>query len=231
MNIVIPNEDIKMKNPIQQDFKWEALYKKYDKTCKNFDPNSQFLYAFKNKPCNDRELYYLILEKIRFENTLNLGTYEGILYWKLYSQPAAISNTCKKIRQDISIQNCISNALMNLNSELPKSVNENIIEIKQLYNILSQFANNLFGMKNSCALPVRSTFLHFKYPNVIPIFDKQVLKAVGISEEKANSKYHFLYEYIEFAWEIKRSQLFPKDLKESKLRLLDMALWVNRGNE
>jgi len=85
-------------------------------------------------------------------------------------------------------------------------------------------------MKTPCSLAVRTTFLHFAYPEVIPLFDKQVLLAVGVCERKANQKLHYLFEYMQHAWTLSADpSLVPTNWQESPLRLLDMALWVNRG--
>jgi hypothetical protein len=87
-------------------------------------------------------------------------------------------------------------------------------------------------MKYYDALPVRTTFLHFLYPTVVPIFDQMVLKAVGAWDTNANHKTSVLKEYLPFAWKLaeKYEQQFSIFPKEGPIRLIDMALWVNRGN-
>lgn len=220
-----------MKNPIAHNFDWSSLYFKYDATCKRFDPYSPSLYAFQPKPVNDRELYYFLIEKVAKTGRIDLGTYEGIMYWKLYSQPAAVANVCYKIRKNALIQENITNSLVKLNKELPNTLTKEINAVKDIFFIVQQNAQGLYGLSNSCALPVRSTLLHFLYPDAIPIFDKQVLLAVGVNEKDANRKYQYLYEYIQHAWNISGSSIIPHNWKESPLRLIDMALWVLRGRK
>lgn len=192
------------------------------------------LFMLLKKPKNDRELYYLLIERVQKERNKNgsisLGTYEAIMYWKLYSQATAVKTICSKIRTDNRIQSNIIHGLRSIGSLLPTTLKHNINDIQKLYQSLSTHCQLLHGLKNTCALPARSTFLHFHYPDIIPIFDKQVLIAVGISEENANTKYKYLFEYIQFAWDISNDlSIFPQNKQETLLRLLDMVLWVNRG--
>jgi len=87
----------------------------------------------------------------------------------------------------------------------------------------------MYGLSNSCALPARSTFLHFLYPDTVPIFDKHVLRAVKITGKDANKKQDVLFDFIPFVWGISKNSKVPVDWAETPLRLIDMALWVNRG--
>ena len=222
-----------MHNPLNR-FEWDYLYKGYDSACNRFDINSPSLAELEPKPKNDRFLYCQLVKRIEAEreidSTISLGTYEAILYWKLYSQPAAVTNTCKKITNELRIGEAISYALPKLMLELPMTIERNSDVVKNLFSTIDLYKKSLYGMKNSCSLPVRSTFLHFLYPNVVPIFDKQVLLAVGVNSKNANKDFSIFLEYLEFAWTLSdRKSLIPTDLKETPLRLLDMALWVNRG--
>jgi len=224
-----------MNNPISPDFDWSSLYEKYDATCKRFNPDAPSLFAFVSKPKNDRHLYYALMDRIAGERDTNgfigLGTYEGILYWKLYSQPAAIKNVSWRIRQDSKLQGAIQKTLENLGKRLPNTVSEDIEEIRHLYQLVEHYGQGLYGLSNSCALPARSTLLHFLYPSTIPIFDKQVLLAVGVAEKDANKKYPILFDYIQFAWDISKNSYIPRYWQETPLRLLDMALWVIRDKQ
>jgi len=223
-----------MNNPVGSDFDWSSLYERYDATCKRFNPDAPYLSTMSEKPKNDRYLYYGLVKRVRDERSVNgnigLGTYEAILYWKLYSQPAAVKNVCRRIHGDVSIQRIIQNTLQDLLYRLPQKVSQDISQIKQLYQLMEQSGGTLFGMADFCALPTRSTLLHFLYPNIVPIFDKQVLLAVGVTEKDANKKHDILFDYIQFAWGIsKNPNIIPqKNWQEFPLRLLDMALWVIR---
>lgn len=68
------------------------------------------------------------------------------------------------------------------------------------------------------------------YPNVVPIFDKMVLKAVGAWHDGANQNIGVLRQYIPHAWSLadKHTQQLA-GFKESPVRLVDMALWVKRS--
>jgi hypothetical protein len=85
-------------------------------------------------------------------------------------------------------------------------------------------------MRSSDSLPVRTTFLHFVYPDVVPIFDKQVLKAVGIYNRNANRSRKRLLQYVPHAWKMLdlHSSQFNTFKRETAVRLIDMALWVTR---
>jgi len=222
-----------MRNPINDNFDWSFLYQRYDNTCRRFAPTSPYLYDITEKPKNDRYLYNSLVYKVNNERTMKgyigLGTYEAILYWKLYSQPAATQNVCAKLRNDEHKQRTIDTALIGLGAQLPLKVTEDISSIINLYDLLDAYGPQLYGLMNPCALPARTTLLHFLYPNVVPLFDKQVLLAVGVNEKNANRRRDCLYQYIQFAWRESKKSNIPKDWQESPLRLFDMALWVTRG--
>lgn len=221
-----------MENPIKPNFDWSSLYQKYDSTCKRFESEAPYLYAINSQPANDRYLYYEIVNKIKHEKhqgIIGLGTYEAIMYWKLYSQPAAVANVCKKIRRDEQKQEIIQSSLRKFSRNLPATVNQDIKEVEELFQVLQSNSFGLYGLSDSCAIPVRSTLLHFIFPKVIPIFDKQVLLAVGVYEKGANKKYPFLYDYIKHVWQISEESNIPKNWKEPPIRLIDMALWVKRN--
>ena len=220
-----------MHNPIKQ-FNWASLYKAYDDTCKRFDPNApSWIWP---RPGSDRELYYMLVDRVQRERKMighiGLGTYEAILYWKLYSQPAAVKTVCTRIREETHLQEGLKGALVALGKQFPNSLTRDIHSVQRLYRSLDRTSRAIYGLASSCALPTRSTLLHFHYPTVIPIFDKQVLLAVGVDKEEANRKYDILFEYIQFPWDVAGNPgIIPQDWKETPLRLLDMALWVIRG--
>jgi len=73
--------------------------------------------------------------------------------------------------------------------------------------------------------------LHLVYPEVVPIFDEQVLRAVGVDEKDANHSYEFFREYLPHAWSLaeKYRHRFAVFQKETPVRVIDIALWVCRG--
>ncbi len=224
-----------MRNPVK-DFDWDTLYARYDRACKRFDSQRPSLYATEPKPKNDRELYYLLVDRAENEllskKLISLGTYEPILYWKFYSQPAAAKRVCTRIRQDGSMQKSIERSLVNLNLPDKSSLKRDLPSMRELYKSIDDSCKQMHGLKSSTAIPARSTLLHFLFPNVVPIFDSQVLLAVGVTQKNANKKYKYLFDYIPFAWELASDNaIIPrKGWRETPLRLLDMALWVIRGN-
>jgi len=94
-------------------------------------------------------------------------------------------------------------------------------------NYLGQF--QLSGMRTHPSFPVRTTFLHFVFPNIVPILDKNVLEAVGVTEKGANQKRKYFEGYLPHAWSLaERYQHHFAQFKETPIRLIDMALWVLR---
>lgn len=71
------------------------------------------------------------------------------------------------------------------------------------------------------------------YPEVVPIFDMMVLKAVGAWARNANHDVAVLREYLPFAWELtaRYSDALAEFSNETPVRAMDMALWLSRGSE
>lgn len=217
------------------NFDWKSLYGKYDAKCEkggSFKRNSSsYLGSFQPTPTCDRMLYYALIE--RFANrggsrTIDLDTYEGMLYWKLYSQPAAVKKHCERLRQDPSLRESTTDELARISEILPATIQR---DIEQILRILTGLTKKLHGMAWTCAIPVRTTLLHFAYPGMVPIFDKQVLQAVGVKEKDANHSYEFLREYLPHAWCLadRYKDRLASFKNESAVRVIDMALWISRG--
>ena len=222
-----------MNDPLS-DFAWSSLYARYDNRCMGFDANSPHLIWFvAEKPLTDRLLYYRLTEQyVATARTTELNPvalYECLLYWKLYSQPAARSQLAKWIAYDSQSRKSAAVALPRLLSNLPMSLGRDVDAIVELLKTLSEFV--LPGMKSKTAIPVRSTFLHFLYPASVPIFDRMVLQAVGVDRVGSNHDYDVFREYLPFVWGLadKYATRACNGHTESSLRLIDMALWVNRG--
>lgn len=98
--------------------------------------------------------------------------------------------------------------------------------------MLAEFnAVAIIGTKSRATLPVRTTFLHFFYPAVVPIFDKMVLQAVGMWSEGANTRVDVLRDYLAVALDLASAYESKfRWLEETPLRLVDMALWVVRND-
>lgn len=219
------------KDPLK-DFDWSTLYSRYDRLCSSFNRNLHYLKYAQISANSDRELYYLLIKRFDKEKRLgriNPNTYKGVLYWKLYSQPAALANILKKLEINTEQQD-LKKRLSILSKNLPTKISKEINQIIVLLKI-EEFA--IYGMKAQNSLPVRTTFLHFMYPKIVPVFDKMVLQAVGFKQKNANHDIKILEQYIPYAWGLadKYRGKFNNKWSESPIRLIDMALWVIRGNK
>jgi hypothetical protein len=219
-----------MKDPLRE-FDWSRLYERYDALCGRFNSSVAHLRGFTPRPQSDRELYYALLRSVHTSSTrrlnLPLDSYEAVLYWKLYSQPAAVAN----VRRWLGPEACSEEAdrLARLISELPIDLQRDATDVTAVVKHLGAY--KLAGLKTETALPVRTTLLHFLFPNVVPIFDKMVLQAVGIRDQFANQNISVLRQYLPFAWELaeRYGAHFLSFSPETPIRLTDMALWVSRG--
>ena len=220
-----------MIDPLRQ-FSWPDLHAKYDGLCERFNPLVQYLDCFYPRPSSDRCLYYALRHKFAVElnssNGIGLQTFQAMLYWKLYSQPAAVASTCKRLVEDGELRQEASEGLRAASDALRNAPMAGLNIVSEVRKLGS---HAIWGMKTSTALPVRTTFLHFIHPAMIPIFDKQVLLAVGVTEKGANQKLQFLEPYIAHATTLARTHSghFSSFRDETPIRLVDMALWVVRG--
>jgi hypothetical protein len=215
-------------------FDWKNLGAQYERLCRKFDQNSPYLNSIDPRPTSDRALYHVLLNRFSSEIRTNAGisvdTYLAMLYWKLYSQKAAILQTCHFLVTHPEEQQEAADGLRQLSKYIDRFAPTELPDVIALLRDHSRF--KFRGMKDRSALPVRTTFLHFTNPRVIPIFDKQVLLAVGISEKDANHKMEYLQLYFPYALELAKryGESFLSSDAESPLRLVDMALWVTRNN-
>ena len=220
-----------MQDPLGK-FRWETLYEDYDCLCERFDGNAPYLYSVLPSRKSDRALYHSIVRQFAAERRsagITIGTFEAMLYWKLYSQPAAVSNICKRLRMDGALRAQTTRQLAAISTRLPSALPQQWEDVMKVVRSLN--ADAIYGMRSPDAFPVRTTFLHFVYPEVVPIFDKQVLYAVGVFDKNANHNSEILSCYLQHAWKLAKnynSHLnFPDG--ETSLRLIDMALWVVRN--
>ncbi len=223
---------IRLADPLD-GFDWRNLGDRYNDLCQRFEPSAPYLAAISPRPSSDRDLYWTLIKRFAEElgsaSGITYGTYLAMLYWKLYSQGAAITNTCEFLMENAEAREKASVKLRQLSAHLREVSTQEPGEIIKLLRDHSKFCFR--GMKADTALPVRSTFLHFARPGEVPIFDKQVLLAVGISEKNANQKFRFLEAYLPHARKlaVKHAQFFSGLDREEPLRLIDMALWVVLG--
>lgn len=210
-------------------FDWQSLYARYDAACHRFDSHSQHLAFFKSSPpSSDRDLYYVLVKNFSLESLQKqqnlIGLYQAMIYWKLYSQ-----QTQKEKWFTEDAKQSMGEKLGEMVRNLPK-LERNANQILAAIEYLGHF--QLTGMKTHPSLPVRTTFLHFIYPDVVPIFDKMVLRAIGITQDGANQNLDILRDYLPFAWSLaERYQHHFAQFKETSIRLIDMALWVTRDKK
>jgi hypothetical protein len=226
------NKPMQLADPLK-NFDWSNLGVRYEDLCKKFKGSSPYLTSISPIPTSDRHLYQILVrrfaEELHTASGITYETYLAMLYWKLYSQGAAVANTCKFLVENARARESASIGLTQLSSHLRKVSTHEPREIIELLQDHSKYCFR--GMESTTALPVRTTFLHFARPAEVPIFDKQVLLAVGIVEKYANQKFIYLQAYLPHARKLaaKYSQSFSNLDCEGPLRLVDMALWVVLG--
>ncbi len=220
---IAPSAVIIMSDPLI-GFDWRTLYARYDAACCGFEPNSKHLRGVYAGTPNDHLLYYKLLAAAVPETRSHLDAdwYEALLYWKLYSQFTSDSNITEWQKGFSSAHLC------QFLPKIPATISRNVPDVLDLVEQIGR--HQLPGMKSNTALPVRTTFLHILYPNIVPIFDQMVLKAVGAWRDRANQDISVLRHYIPRAWAL--ADKYTQQLsafKESPVRLVDMALWVKRS--
>ena len=219
---------IKCEDPLV-GYDWINLYKNYE--AKTLPTLNKFINClkyldFKPVPSDDRNLYYLILEKLR-HNTLTYEIYNAIVYWKMYSTSVSIS---KKYFEDESLKDKAQVSLC----KFLNIVNENNItnrDINKTIRLISWLKDdkNLFGVGYSVA----SAICHFLYPNIVPIVDRMVIQAIGNNREVSKFALNDIESiklYIEYNWHLstKYHDCFKNIYSETPVRIIDMALWEKR---
>jgi hypothetical protein len=220
---IVPSAGVTMSDPLD-GFDWKTVYARYDAACCGFKPNSQHLRGFYSGTPNDRLLYYKLVGAAVPENRSQLGAdwYEALLYWKLYSQGTSDSQITGWL------QHLPPGCLQQVLAKTPATTSRRVQDVLDLVELVGTY--QVPGMKSSDALPVRSTFLHVLYPNIVPIFDQMVLRAVDAWRERANHDISVLRQYLPHSWALadKHTQQLS-GFKESAVRLVDMALWIKRS--
>jgi hypothetical protein len=183
-----------MRDPLI-DFDWKTLRDRYDAACKGFNSGSVHLSGVTSK-ATDRALYYWLVQTAALNGgkrpVLDLRWYEALLYWKLYSSTPSSKMTSWLRRFD-------AERFRQLVAQLPETIPQDVDNIRGLVESIGKY--QLPGMASSCALPVRATFLHILYPNVVPIFDRMVLMAVEAWFKDANQEVGVLLQYVPHAYE------------------------------
>jgi len=220
------------------NYNWNNLYSNYDARCKRFNPNDPCLQVFSNKrPGSDRACYNALVALVSNEMTkdrcITLPTYLAITYWKHYSGRAKTKrDVCGKIIGNMGNPN-FHNDLAELTNyySIPLAANEQAI----IGYLKKMNGYDMPGIKSFDTIPTRATLLHMVFPDVVPLYDEQVLIAIGIRNDKIHHKdpsrkYSYYQTYTTHIWELvqKYSQVIKGNFTETSLRILDMALWVVR---
>ena len=184
------------------DFDWQSLFDRYDTCCVGFDPRSPHLMCFAGKrPSSDRALYYCLIDAFSpgglGRTSDPVGAYKAMLYWKLYSQHTTPS-MFRKWSADGGGFDRAAAELPRLIAAIPASLRRDVEDVVALIQSLGEY--RLPGMMSNGTVPVRTTFLHFLYPSVVPIFDRMVLRAVGDCRRDSNKSYDVLRKYLPLAW-------------------------------
>lgn len=219
------------------DFRWDTLYNRYDAKCKTYDSRSRCLdRCGSDRPETDRELYYRLIDcyspSARVTDPDMVGTYQALLYWKLYSTAGSKgTNILNWLKQGGAGRRLAESQLPKLLSRLPPSIERSERDVVDLMQSLPKLPG--MGSGTKCRLPVRSTFLHFLFPSVVPIFDIMVLRAVGVVGEEANQDICIFREYLGFAWQLADRYSVESRVcsREEPLRRIEMALWVTGGSK
>ncbi len=237
-------------NPLGQ-FNWNAniIANDYDTHAdiKRFKSNLHYLdEIFDPLPETDRQLYSLLIDRVQNEfhneSLMELETYAGIVYWKLYSQPMALRRLIGPMLQSSEawapeVEGDIRTMLIYLQLEniLPFEISKKAQTVIDLVTSFNYLPCTLRGMTSPAALPMRMTFLHFVYPDIVPLFDKMVLRALGVSRKNASNQIDCLYGCIDKLYSLEQQYLdeivpISNTLDIGYLRALDMALWVMGHN-
>lgn len=213
----------RMTDPLS-GFDWNKVCARYDAACRGFSSRSPHIKGLYAATLSDRALYYKLVASASQRRRAQLGTdwYEALLYWKLYSQPAAVSNISGWMRS------FAPSSLDSLLAGIPPSLSRDVRDILALVELIGRY--QLPGTKTSTSLPLRTTLLHVLYPDVVPIFDQMVLKAVGSWYTAANQDMGVLGRYIPHAWALAdRHTAHLTGFQETPIRLIDMGLWLVRN--
>lgn len=225
-HVVVPQAPLSqshMSDPLS-GFDWKKVCARYDAACRGFNSTAPQLRGPYAGTPSDRALYYKLVSAAGQKHDAQLGAewYEALLYWKLYSQPAAVSNMSAWMR---SFETSSLNSFL---AAIPSTLSTDVRDILALVELIGHY--QFPGMRTSTSLPVRTTLLHVLYPDIVPIFDQMVLKAVGSWYATANQSIAVLGRYIPHVWALAdRHTRHIADLRETPVRLIDMGLWLVRN--
>ena len=229
-----------MNDPLA-DFDWMKLQETYDaRTQPCYEKKRNLLSQSVNNIRRflphtiERDLYHSMVGAVQRQScnftTINADFYTAIVFWKLYSTSLKVPH---ELMRNASLFNNVQKKLDKISRNFPDVLERDVDRIIELVHYFDEYV--IYGMKSSTTLPMRTTFLHFLYPDVVPIFDRMVLQAVGFEKcaaKAATKDISSLRKYILHAWALvdRYRDIMPKGVRETPVRMLDMALWVHRGD-
>ncbi|MFA6605356.1 MAG: hypothetical protein WCS88_05235 [Patescibacteria group bacterium] len=233
--MLILNEITNMIDPLDP-FDFRAIYEQYDRLAPRYNESIIMLGLDPKKIKNDRALYYHLRNKFSVKQNISMDDYIHLLFWKLNTSG---NSTWRKLLTEEDRKKREATSLNAVIRSLPDSLNKNV---KEINNFLKRIYFCLYGMRYEtkdrakAAWPTRSTFLHFIYPDIIPIFDKMVLKAVDPDyEDGDNKKLDKFLQYIPHVWKLAQKykdkiKNIP-NLRDTDVRIIEMALWITRDGQ
>ena len=230
----------KLRDPLKA-FDWKGVLDRYDRfTQPRFEaalvkfsewvPNLAQFVPIKE----ERRFYHQMLDmaqSVKDRDPSELSRlYAGIAFWKLYSTSPRVP---RALMTDGELAAATGESLVELVRTLPGTVERNADVVARIVQAIGDW--QVHGMKSAGALPMRTTFLHFLFPDVVPIYDQMVLRAVGFSTDEArqlNQNPAAFRQYLPHCWSLasRYAPKMPRGTRETPLRLIDVALWLSRGS-
>jgi hypothetical protein len=216
-------------------FPWRSLHQLYDdQTRSDFDK------ALRRLPAKvadhkrfvphatDRLHYYWLLAEAR-QRPVEINVYAALCFWKLYS---TAPKTCRWLMTEADERQRAELGLRRLDGLLPATVGRDVDHVIQIVEAIGPLG--IYGMKSGLA--VRTALVHILFPDVVPIFDQMVLRAVGVPRSEALGRVgesNTLREYVLHVWTLvdRHRARLPVNVKETPVRLIEMALWLRRDTK
>lgn len=206
-------------------FDWSGLYRRYDDLCTRFSSAVPQLVlpeddSVTELPHTDRNLYYRLTKSFRcvrsYDPDRAAHVYTAMLYWKHYwnhRRLPVLTSWGREAREP----------LRRLLNALPTRLDRNLIGVIKTV----EATNAVPGMAGKGALATKTTFLHFMYPDAVPVFDRIAVSGAGADIAAAN-KMEDLEEYIKNVWRLtaRHRAECSSFTQETPLRVIEMALWV-----
>jgi hypothetical protein len=176
----------------------------------------------------DRLQYYWLLEEAR-QRAVTIDVYAALCFWKLYSTAPKL---CRWLMTDAAERQPAEQGLSRLETLLPRRLGRDVADVIRMVDSIGQLG--IYGMRSG--LSVRTALAHILFPDVAPIFDQMVLRAVGLPRSDAlagTGDLDTLREYVRHVWTLAdrhKGRLAVK-AQETAVRSIEMALWLRRDTK